>query len=461
MLAVGGALGGFFVGVIAPYFFNSNYELSIGIVLTGLVTAIAIIPDVRFARPAWRIAAIGGTLAFLVALSWIRIVDHHEESGGAEASLRNFYGTLKVFDNAEKGYRTMLHGQIIHGRQLLAPDKILQPTTYYSPDGGAGRALQIKAGSGPLRVGVVGLGVGTLVGYGRKGDYYRLYEIDPLVIDVAREHFSFLSQTAAQTEIILGDARLQLDNETSQQFDVLVVDAFSGDSVPVHLLTREAFALYFRHLKPDGVLAVHITNRFLDLRPVIKTAADHFARDVRIVDVEGSQERGVFRSRWALISGDAAFFRHAALQDAQPIADLHQAVWLGRLVVHFHFAAFAGSLGLRACVEKARDVEPDVEADDRAVDHLVHREPRPAGFALSERRPGLVRFAGLPGDRARRARLCPAHARERQAAVALGREARREHRGCGLALPPSRDPCHRVRDARRVRARAGRRFAGE
>jgi len=321
MLAVGGALGGFFVGVIAPYFFNSNYELSIGIVLTGLVTAIAIIPDVRFARPAWRIAAIGGTLAFLVALSWIRIVDHHEESGGAEASLRNFYGTLKVFDNSEKGYRTMLHGQIIHGRQLLVPDKTLQPTTYYSPEGGAGRALQIKAGSGPLRVGVVGLGVGTLVGYGRKGDYYRLYEIDPLVIDVAREHFSFLSQTAAQTEIVLGDARLQLDNETPQQFDVLVVDAFSGDSVPVHLLTREAFALYFRHLKPDGVLAVHITNRFLDLRPVIKTAADHFAKEVRIVDVEGAQERGVFRSRWALISGDPAFFRHAALQDAQPIAD--------------------------------------------------------------------------------------------------------------------------------------------
>lgn len=321
MLAVGGACGGFFVGVIAPYFFNANYELSIGIVLTGLVTALAVIPGTSFSRPAWRTAAVSGTLAFLVALSWIRIADHIAENGGAEVTVRNFYGTLRVFANAEKGYRTMLHGQIIHGRQFMAPDKVQQPTTYYSPEGGAGKALLIKGGSAPLRVGVVGIGVGTLATYGRPGDYYRLYDIDPLVIDVAREHFGFLSKTAAQTEIILGDARLQLEIETPQQFDVLVVDAFSGDSVPVHLLTREAFALYFRHLKPDGVLAVHITNRFLDLRPVIKTAVDHFGKDVRLVDVEADQPNGVFRSRWALISGNPEFFRHPSLQGAQPIAD--------------------------------------------------------------------------------------------------------------------------------------------
>ena len=321
MLAVGGACGGFFVGVIAPYFFNANYELSIGIVLTGLVTALAVIPGTHFSRPAWRLAAVSGTLVFLVALSLIRIADHIEENSGAEITVRNFYGTLRVFANTEKGYRTMLHGQIIHGRQFLAPDKVQQPTTYYSLEGGAGKALLIKGGSAPLRVGVVGIGVGTLATYGRPGDYYRLYDIDPLVIDVAREHFGFLSKTAAQTEIILGDARLQLDIETPQQFDVLVVDAFSGDSVPVHLLTREAFALYFRHLKPDGVLAVHITNRFLDLRPVIKTAVDHFGKDVRLVDVEADQPSGVFRSRWALISGNPEFFRHPSLQGAQPIAD--------------------------------------------------------------------------------------------------------------------------------------------
>ena len=321
MLAVGGALGGLFVGVVAPYFFNSNYELSVGIVLTGLVVAVAIIPDLRFPRPAWRAAAVAGTLAFLALLSAIRIVDHHEESSGAEASLRNFYGTLKVFAREENGYRSMLHGQIIHGRQFLAPDKAMLPTAYYSAEGGAGKTLLTKAQQGPLRVGVVGIGIGTLATYGRPGDYYRLYDIDPLVIDVAQTHFSFLKDTRAQTDIVIGDARLQLEREEPQQFDVLIVDAFSGDSVPIHLLTRQAFELYFRHLKPDGVLAVHITNRYLDLRPVIKTAADHFKRPVRIVDFDGDAERGLFRSRWAIIAADDTFFCNQGFEDSRLLAD--------------------------------------------------------------------------------------------------------------------------------------------
>lgn len=321
MLAVGGALGGLFVGVVAPYFFNSNYELSVGIVLTGLVVAVAIIPDLRFPRPAWRAAAVAGTLAFLALLSAIRIVDHHEESSGAEASLRNFYGTLKVFAREENGYRSMLHGQIIHGRQFLAPDKAMLPTAYYSAEGGAGKTLLTKAQQGPLRVGVIGIGIGTLATYGRSGDYYRLYDIDPLVIDVAQTHFSFLKDTKAQTDIVIGDARLQLEREEPQQFDVLIVDAFSGDSVPIHLLTRQAFELYFRHLKPDGVLAVHITNRYLDLRPVIKTAADHFKRPVRIVDFDGDAERGLFRSRWAIIAADDTFFCNQGFEDSRLLAD--------------------------------------------------------------------------------------------------------------------------------------------
>lgn len=320
MLAVGGSLGGFFVGVVAPYWFDSNYELSIGIVLTGVVAAIAVIPATRFARPLWRNAALLSTVLILLGLSWIRIDDHIGESSGAEAQLRNFYGTLKVFSHPDEGYRSMLHGQIIHGRQFIDPAKEGEPTAYYSTDGGAGKALQIKAAGGPLRVGVIGLGVGTLVTYGRKNDYYRLYDIDPLVIDIARKHFTFLARTAATTEIVLGDARLQLEKESPQQFDVLVVDAFSGDSVPVHLLTREAFALYFRHLKPDGVLAVHITNRFLDLRPVVKTAADHFAREIRLVEYAGDDDRLIFRSQWALISGDRQFFKHPELAGATPIA---------------------------------------------------------------------------------------------------------------------------------------------
>jgi spermidine synthase len=320
MLAVGGAVGGFFVGVVAPFWFNSNYELSIGIVLTGLVAAIAVNPRASIARPAWRVAAVAAVALYLVLLAGIRIADHRDETSGAEVSVRNFYGTLQVHANAEDGYRSMLHGQIVHGRQHLAADKLDLPTTYYSADGGAGKALQIKASGGPLRVGVIGLGVGTLVSYGRRDDYFRLYEIDPLVIDIAKTRFSYLARTAAATEIVLGDARLQMENEPDQRFDVLVVDAFSGDSVPIHLLTREAFAQYFRHLKPDGVLAVHITNRFLDLQPVVKAAADHFGKDIRLVDFAGDRQRQVFRSHWALISGDPAFFRHPQLADATPIS---------------------------------------------------------------------------------------------------------------------------------------------
>jgi SAM-dependent methyltransferase len=320
MLSIGGALGGFFVGVIAPYWFNSNYELSIGIVLTGLVAAIAIIPYATFPRLVWRNVAIASTLIFLLALSWIRIDNHLEENRDAEVMLRNFYGSLKVFADKEDGFRTMMHGQIIHGRQYITPDKVTHPTTYYSADGGAGKTLQIKAHAGPIRVGVIGLGVGTLASYGRKGDYFRLYDIDPLVIDIAHNNFSYLSRTAARTEIILGDARLQLEREPAQQFDVLVVDAFSGDSVPIHLLTAEAFALYFKHLKPDGVLAVHITNRFLDLRPVVKMAADHYAKQVRLVDYEGDHNRLAFRSRWALVSSDPSFFKHPQLIEATPIS---------------------------------------------------------------------------------------------------------------------------------------------
>lgn len=319
MLAVGGVVGGFFVGVIAPYAFNSHYELSIGIVLTGLVCAVAIIPRQAFVRPWLRPAAVVFSALVLLAIAWVRVADHREETAGAELSVRNFYGTLQVFNTVNEQYKTMFHGQIIHGRQHTAASRLDEPTTYYSPEGGAGKAIQIKGEQGRLRVGVIGLGVGTLVSYGRQGDYFRLYEIDPLVIDLARNNFSYLSRTAATTDIVLGDARLQLEREPAQLLDVLVVDAFSGDSVPIHLLTREAFAQYFRHLKPDGVLAVHITNRFLDLRPVVKTAADHFGKDVRLVDSESNPEKLLLRSRWALLSGDAAFFKDVRLATATAV----------------------------------------------------------------------------------------------------------------------------------------------
>jgi predicted O-methyltransferase YrrM len=195
----------------------------------------------------------------------------------------------------------------------VSDDLRRRPTTYFTPASGVGLAMLAKAEKGPLNVGVLGLGVGTLVAYGRAGDVYRLYEIDPLVIELAQEKFTYLSDTPAKLEIVLGDGRLQLEREPSQQFDVLVMDAFSGDSVPVHLLTLEAFAIYFKHLKTDGVLAMNVTNAFLDLVPVLKRAADHYGKHIRLLEHPGDQDLA-FASRWVLITGNKDFFDQTSLQ---------------------------------------------------------------------------------------------------------------------------------------------------
>jgi len=317
MLATGGAIGGLFVGVLAPYAFNSNYELSIGLVATAMVASLVVIGGHTFSSQRRQMLGWGAAVTLTLLIAGIRVADHMEELDEAKLISRNFYGTLRVFANDKDvpAYRTMMHGQIVHGRQFSVGDQQDEPTTYYGREGGAGRALLVKAEQGPLRVGVIGLGVGTLAAYGRSGDNYRFYEIDPGVIDLARSHFSFLSRTRAQTEMVLGDARLSLDREPSQHFDVLIADAFSGDAVPIHLLTREAFATYFKHLKADGVLAIHVTNRFLDLPPVVKTAAESFGWQARIVSVDSDDDQLIYRSSWVLVSADPHFFAHPRLRD--------------------------------------------------------------------------------------------------------------------------------------------------
>ena len=322
MLAVGGVMGGFFVGVIAPYWFTENYELSIGIVLTGIVVALVFLSNARFKTVQLKAATAAGIAAFLVLISVIRIDDHSHDMAGIELSHRNFYGTLKVYIDKAHGYKTMQHGQISHGNQFIDPAKALEPTTYYVRESGVGQAILVKTQSSqPIKVGVVGLGVGTLAGYARKGDVYRFYEINPQVIDAAQKHFTFLSKSPASIEYVLGDARLQLEQEPNQQFDVLVIDAFSGDSVPIHLLTKEAFTHYFRHLKSDGILALHITNRFLNLRPVVKTAAKAFDQDIKLVSFAASETKVGYRSEWALISKDKKAFRDIQFINAQELEE--------------------------------------------------------------------------------------------------------------------------------------------
>jgi SAM-dependent methyltransferase len=222
-------------------------------------------------------------------------------------SARNFYGTLTVNDHGagEQAKRTLSNGSIIHGEQYLAADRRAWPTTYYGEHSGIGMAVLANRTVQPQRVGVIGLGAGTLAAYGRRGDDYQFYEINPLVMHIARSEFSFLSDSPAHVSVALGDARQTLTHERPQQFDVLVVDAFSGDAIPVHLLTREAFALYFRNLKPGGILAVHVTNRYLDLAPIVKLAAEFYGKAARIVRSERSapdDAKDELASVWVLVS---------------------------------------------------------------------------------------------------------------------------------------------------------------
>jgi SAM-dependent methyltransferase len=220
---------------------------------------------------------------------------------------RNFYGVLVVSElhRDEPSERSLVlrHGRITHGMQFTDPFFVDMPTTYYSERSGIGLLLRSLSDKGPMRVGVVGLGAGTLATYGLKGDSYRFYEINPEVLRLARERFTYLKRSKASISISLGDARLSLEREAPQAYDVLVLDAFSSDAIPVHLLTREAFALYLQHLAPGGVIAVHISNRFMDLKPVILKLKEHYKlQALRVNRSTDPQKRWDFGSDWILLS---------------------------------------------------------------------------------------------------------------------------------------------------------------
>ncbi len=220
---------------------------------------------------------------------------------------RNFYGQLRVDTYGEpedeESYRMLLHGRINHGEQMLNPKYRRTPVTYFCAESGIGRVMAERSRGTPQRAGIMGLGCGTLAAYGRAGDTFRIYEINPLVPQLANSQFTYLKDSPAKIEIVPGDARLSLEREPDQHYDLLVMDAFSGDSVPVHLLTREAFEIYFRHLKPGGLLVVNITNTFLDLRAVIERAASHFGKVAVLNQVDSSDDDFMcFTSGWVIVA---------------------------------------------------------------------------------------------------------------------------------------------------------------
>lgn len=317
MIALGGAIGGIFTGLLAPRIFNDDYELTLSCIAAVCIVGAACLH--RQAGHAPPVRAVKATVVFTTLLGVMWAANAISPSTPT-IKARNFYGTVKVKDSGsgESRMRQLTHGVIIHGRQFLSPSRQHWPTTYFGSAGGAGIAIAAGRFDGPQHVGIIGLGIGTMAAYCRPGDVYRFYEINPLVEQFAREHFTYLRDCPARKEIALGDARLVMEAEPPQQFDVLAVDAFSGDAVPVHLLTQEAFAIYFRELKPNGVLAVHVSNRYLDLVPVVKRAADTFHR-VAYLSASGSDEaRGLKASTWVLIGQREQLSRFASLRELPP-----------------------------------------------------------------------------------------------------------------------------------------------
>jgi hypothetical protein len=309
-VALGGALGGLLVAVAAPLVFSGPFELPL--ILTAAGAALAILALGRSRR----LAAIAAAVALFLAVTAVHYVRSFR--AGAPVAVRNFYGSLRVMDlpsaRANEPIRMLVHGTVDHGRQFLNPALRRLPTTYYGPESGIGLVLSRRRG--PARLGVIGLGTGTLATYARPGDSVRFYEVNPAVIRLARECFTFLADCRASVQVVTGDGRLSLEREPPQQFDVLAVDAFSAGAIPVHLLSREAFAVYFRHLRHDGVLALNITSAGLDLAPVIARAAEAFAVYGVLVHHQGSPEQETCLSSWALLSRDASRLTAAELARA-------------------------------------------------------------------------------------------------------------------------------------------------
>lgn len=342
MISIGGAFGGIFVSLIAPVIFNGYWEFFVGLGMTIAIVLTVIRQSVRGLliatkepssmeeiasgyRPRKDITARARFVFTVFMLVTVMLAILSNSLSGGLFSKRNFYGVIRVreirVDDSNEPALAMSHGITVHGLQFINPELRGLPTTYYVRDGGAGLAILNHPKYGKnMRVGLLGLGVGTLATYGQPGDEYRLYEINPVVDTLAQgqgNYFSFLRDSKADITSVLGDARISLERElaegNAQHFDVLVLDTFSSDSIPVHLVTKEAFALYLEHLAPDGIIAAHITNLHLDLQPVFWQLAQYYDLNMVRINYEGDSLGG-YASHWILLSHNPALLEIPAIQ---------------------------------------------------------------------------------------------------------------------------------------------------
>lgn len=340
-IAFGGMLGAIFAGLLAPLIFTDYFELHAGILLFSIILLQAFL---KGANQYIRRRKVTLTLLyffvpfFLTVAAGAWMIATNEKHRLVEKT-RNFFGLQRVIDqkpeDADKFRRVFFSQNTIHGLQSDPEKNRPVPNAYYGPESAVGRVITALSGKGPIRMGDVGLGIGTLTAYGRPGDYYRFYEINPDVYRMARKHFSYLCNTQASVEVIIGDGRQSLAQDADNHFDLLVLDAFLGDGIPAHLLTSEAFALYRRHLVPGGVIVVNISNLHLDLRPILAAETKTSGWAIRHLRREAQMEQGHFRNSWVVMAETEARLKEllgddgVSLNAIEPVhwTDDHTALW--------------------------------------------------------------------------------------------------------------------------------------
>jgi len=321
-LAAGGAAGGILVAVVAPLVFPLFLEFHLGLLICVLLSLGVYWHEAKQNGrvPLLHKLVVVGTGAGLIAAGYVVVSNAEDVLGASFRVERNFYGVIRLREShsgdPSEHTKTLVHGRISHGFQYQSPEKAMWPTSYYGPDSGVGRTFQILKERHPeLKVGIVGLGTGTLSAYGREDDFFCYYEINEAIVRMAREEFSFLKKSPAENEIVLGDARLQMEQRPPQGYDLLILDAFSGDSIPTHLLSKEAMKIYTRHLAPDGVLAIHISNIHFDLAPVVLALADQAGFDAKLTSGNSDEETGQSANYWFIGSPDSSIVNHELLNE--------------------------------------------------------------------------------------------------------------------------------------------------
>ncbi len=307
LVSIGGALGALVVSVVAPLLFSTYLETAVAL----LVAAVLFVPVARAVHPFLQWLAVLLAIGVVGTGAWFVKQEHNN----AIEVTRNFYGVLKVKSYDDMGSENYLlrlvHGAILHGEQYPHEKWRYQPTTYYTPTSGFGRAVNAQREMAPLsyskqRIGMIGLGAGTVAAYCRESDVCRIYEINAEVERLARKHFTYLADSKAKPLVIIGDARLSLEREASNQFNVLAVDAFSGDSIPMHLITQEAVRAFMAHVASNGILAYHVSNRFLNLPPVLAEIADREKLVGVVVDDPAQKDNTLHSSStWVLLARNA------------------------------------------------------------------------------------------------------------------------------------------------------------